>query len=337
MNEKLNLQDLAALLAEKAAIEQKEAETFLKEMVNTIQESLLTDDSVRIKNLGTFKRIAVSDRESVDVATGNRVVIPAHYKIGFTPDNDLAQAVNEPFNLFDSVELDPAEDAEPGAAQEIENTPAEEENEPQTLIIEETPLSPAAHTNAEKPAYRSSRKNSRHKHTKHRKMSKIAASIVYLVLIVGLIGLLRYLYLSDRSDPSASLITGDYVAGNEYAKAPGEGGEIADSITVSATDTTKKTAESPAAANDPARQPAAIKQYTMRYGDRLTLVALREYGHKIFWVYLYEENKEIIKHPDNVPEGTVISIPPASKYGIQKDKPESVQKAALLQQKYTNL
>jgi nucleoid DNA-binding protein len=109
MSEKTNLQDLATSVAAKSGIAIKDVEYFLRELIETIQQALLSDESVRIKNLGTFKRLTVSARESVDVTTGNRVVIPAHYKINFIPDNNLAQAVNEPFALFDTIELDDAE------------------------------------------------------------------------------------------------------------------------------------------------------------------------------------------------------------------------------------
>jgi len=77
----------------------------------------------------------------------------------------------------------------------------------------------------------------------------------------------------------------------------------------------------------------SAKQYTLRQGDMLTQVALREYGNKLFWVYLYEENKDKIKDPNSVPANLTITIPPASKYGINKDDPASVQTAAALQSK----
>ena len=55
---------------------------------------------------------------------------------------------------------------------------------------------------------------------------------------------------------------------------------------------------------------------TIRRGVFLTNVSYRHYGHKAFWVYIYEENSHIIANPDNVPVGTVVVIPPAEKYGI---------------------
>jgi nucleoid DNA-binding protein len=105
MNEKINLQELIVLLAQKSNITKKEAETFLRECFDTMHEALLDDKLVKVKNLGAFKLTQVNDRESVDVVTGERVLIPAHYKVGFSPENSLAQAINEPFSLFVPVEL----------------------------------------------------------------------------------------------------------------------------------------------------------------------------------------------------------------------------------------
>ncbi len=69
----------------------------------------------------------------------------------------------------------------------------------------------------------------------------------------------------------------------------------------------------------------------IKAGDRLTLVALEHYGHKIFWVYLYEHNKNVIADPNNVPVGTEIVIPLAELYGIDAHSSTSIAKAAALQ------
>jgi hypothetical protein len=65
----------------------------------------------------------------------------------------------------------------------------------------------------------------------------------------------------------------------------------------------------------------------MRRGEFLTAIALREYGNKAFWIYIYEENKDHIFNPDNIPVGTMIRIPPATKYGIDAGDPASVDRA----------
>ncbi len=72
---------------------------------------------------------------------------------------------------------------------------------------------------------------------------------------------------------------------------------------------------------------------TIRSGVFLTTLSLRHYGHKAFWVYIYEENKAIINNPDNIPIGTVVVIPEASKYGIDANDTTSINRAKALQRK----
>ena len=103
MEGKVLLQDLAQTLAAKRNIKSKEAETFLKVFFETISDAIVQDKIVKIKGLGTFKMIDVQDRESVNVNTGERIVIPGHSKISFTPDTELKDQVNKPFALFQTV------------------------------------------------------------------------------------------------------------------------------------------------------------------------------------------------------------------------------------------
>jgi len=106
MNERINLQDLVTLLSEKADITKKDAETFLREYFEVINEELVKDGMLKVKDLGAFKLLQVEDRESIDVTTGERVLIPAHYKVTFTPDKKLAETVNEPFAYFETTEIE---------------------------------------------------------------------------------------------------------------------------------------------------------------------------------------------------------------------------------------
>ena len=103
MEGKVLLQDLAQSLASNRNIQRKDAEVFLKAFFETISEGILQDKIVKIKGLGTFKMIEVQDRESVNVNTGERIVIPGHSKISFTPDAELKDLVNKPFALFQTV------------------------------------------------------------------------------------------------------------------------------------------------------------------------------------------------------------------------------------------
>ena len=66
-------------------------------------------------------------------------------------------------------------------------------------------------------------------------------------------------------------------------------------------------------------------------GDRLTVFALKKYGHKAFWVYIYQENKSKIKDPNNLPVGITIVLSPAKKYEINPRDTNSINKALELQ------
>lgn len=70
-------------------------------------------------------------------------------------------------------------------------------------------------------------------------------------------------------------------------------------------------------------------------GDRLTLYSLKKYGHKVFWVYIYEENKDVISNPDDISIGTRIIIPPASKYKINSKDNKSINDAFVLEKEIT--
>lgn len=100
---KISLSDLAQRLAEKSGISLQDAELFIRKMFDVANEGLLSDKLVKMKWLGTFKVMAVKDRESVDVNTGERIIIEGRDKISFTPDNILKEIVNKPFAQFETV------------------------------------------------------------------------------------------------------------------------------------------------------------------------------------------------------------------------------------------
>ena len=102
---KVSLQDLASVLVDRWRLGKKEASMFVNEMFFVIQKSLDEDKIVKVKGLGTFKIIDVDDRESVDVNTGDRVLIEGHGKITFTPDALMKELVNKPFSQFETVVL----------------------------------------------------------------------------------------------------------------------------------------------------------------------------------------------------------------------------------------
>ncbi len=108
MNEKLNIQDLIDMLAEKHGMNKKNADSFVKEFFQLIEESLEKDRYVKIRGLGTFKLIDVGSRESVNVNTGERFEIQGHTKVSFTPEPALKDIINRPFSHFETVVLNDA-------------------------------------------------------------------------------------------------------------------------------------------------------------------------------------------------------------------------------------
>lgn len=94
---------LARILAEKNNMTISEAEAFIKQMFDVANGVMQADKQLKIRWLGTFKVMSVKDRESVDVNTGERIIIGGRDKITFTPDNILKEIVNKPFAQFETV------------------------------------------------------------------------------------------------------------------------------------------------------------------------------------------------------------------------------------------
>ena len=102
---KISIQELANVLIERKKLNRRDASLFVSAMFDIIQQYLESEKLVKVKGLGTFKIIDVEDRESVNVNTGERVLIEGHGKITFVPDALLKELVNKPFSQFETVVL----------------------------------------------------------------------------------------------------------------------------------------------------------------------------------------------------------------------------------------
>ncbi len=105
MDARITIQELAASFASRAGIRIGTASEFVRNFFEVIAHRVVEDKIVKVKGLGTFKLIEMSERESVDVNTGERILIPGHTKISFTPDAALRDQVNKPFADFQTVIL----------------------------------------------------------------------------------------------------------------------------------------------------------------------------------------------------------------------------------------
>jgi len=129
---KLTIQDLANELANSNGVDRKEAQDFVAALFQTIQDGVERDKIVKVKGLGTFKVVDVEARESVNVNTGERVLIDSHSKISFTPDNTMKELVNKPFSNFETVALN-----EGVSFDELEDPKEEPAEEPVIEVVPE--------------------------------------------------------------------------------------------------------------------------------------------------------------------------------------------------------
>ena len=310
MNTKINLPQLAKILAQKTNISQKDAEVFLKEFFDSIVQNVTSDKLVKIKGLGTFKLIEVLDRESVNVNTGERIVIPGHSKLSFTPETALKDLINKPFADFqttvinegtsiEEMERVPQQEEEAEAEEEIEQEVPIQLVEPEVEekpVVEETPVQklvdepvevhePEAKAE-ETPAPKTDSDGEKPKGS----FGKILAWILGILLLCVLV-FFAYKYLS--STPSAKIEDESEL----IEEAP------ADTL-----------AEAPVEEVQYAQVPGGKykivgtrKTYVMKPGDFLTRIAIREYGDKDAAQYIIVHNE--FPDPDNVPVDAEIKLP----------------------------
>ena len=391
MNNRLTIQELAGLLADYTGKDANSSELFLREFIAVVSEGVYTDKLVKVKGLGTFKIILVEKRESIHVNTGERFVIPGHYKFSFLPDKELRELVNKPFSFFETNELgenvdftdmDVVADETETKEAEDESTeemileerclledehllrgeemviPSEEKlaispegtsvgqsesvgEETSELVVDESPdeCRPESPVEEEKAGSDVERKK------KHAKRIPLLVIFVFFLVLFNIGLYLNRFHFFGADEKTPVLKEGPVVSTEEDTLLfePEEAGEQelvtqTDSSTV-VIDTTSVPVgrEAPpfmeeiAEVRPEAVSSPVIARVKIERGSRLTLISLKYYGSKLFWVYLYEYNKAIIKDPNNVPIGTTIEVPAPEVYGIDCRDRSSVEKAAARQ------
>lgn len=296
MKETIAFPQLVGLVAEKANTTERMSELFLQELFAVVTQELAEGKSVTIKGLGTFK--------TTKGDSGKDVV--------FTPDKDLAEAVNAPFSQFEPVELcdevtdemlseidadmeQPKED-EPQEADSLkEDTIHSQEEQSQEAVIEQPQKQPTEETQTaqetiapitstlaqdEEPQDSESRD--------YRKWLIAAAAAIALIAV-------WYFFTHRSKDRSDKAIETTQVAKNDT--------------------TTNKTKQQPVVTD------------TIGGGNVLFTMAKKHYGDQAFWVYIARENQA--QYPDyrKIKTGSVLIIPPAEKYGINSDSKQSLKNA----------
>lgn len=306
MATKINLQQLAKILAQKKDIPQRDAEAFLKEFFDSIIQNVTTDKLVKVKGLGTFKLIEVLDRESVNINTGERIVIPGHTKLSFAPENALKDLINKPFADFQAVVLNEGTSVEEMEWTPSDSTSKEEDNEPEPVPepvqaftpvpeLKEEPKSEPEPT-PEPTSIPVSEPKAETKSTDECECKRCNWKKI-LAWILGLLLLCVIAYFIARSltqkpanvepaevEPQVEVPVEEAPAPEiEYAQVPGGEYKIVG---------TRKT-------------------HVMKPGDYLAKIAREEYGDKEFAKYIIVHND--FPDPDNIPVDMEIKLPELEK------------------------
>ena len=146
--------DFARELSEKYGLSLGDASDFVSAMFDVVKEELDgADSSVKIKGFGTFKVSAVGARASVDVNTGERIIIDGRNKISFTPEVLLRDRVNRPFVQFETVVLNDGVDFSEIEEESEEELDSVTETEPQGVQLSPTaPTSQPTDQSTDQPA-----------------------------------------------------------------------------------------------------------------------------------------------------------------------------------------
>ncbi|GAB6395379.1 MAG: HU family DNA-binding protein [Bacteroidales bacterium] len=312
MNNRLTLTEIAGALAESTGRNSKALERFLTEFISVVRDYTFADGTVQIKGLGSFKIIRVEESESIDADTAKeRMVVPEHYQLTFVPDKELQEKVNSPFSFFESVEV--GKDAVLPIAKEEEEKAGYATKE--KAIVTEQLINKNMETYDEENKERPSSDTL---------IKVLGAAVAVLIIAIGIL-----LYAAkDCLFSSSNKIENATVNNRERSVKPPVPQALPEEEVAAEEDVVKEEEAE-------VKTPKPPQQLTVRVkrGDRLNLFALKYYGNKLFWVYIYEHNKAKLDNPDIIPIGITLVIPPASQYGINANNPASVRKAAVLQTK----
>lgn len=373
MNNKITFPELVDTIAELTNTSKRVSEMFLKELFAIVKERLENGENVKIKGLGTFKVVEMASRKSVNVNSGEEMEIPAHRKVSFIPDKSLAEAINMPFEGFETIVLDDdfteediqelssiddedvvddeianvvkddveVESVVENLLQEETETTTEEEPQPpvfvpceedveeinnqeeevlQDDIIEEIQEkedtdsieiveTATKDVESQLPTIVYENVYDEEEHQEEVQLAKRKSFVWGLLaglLVLAVVGYFAYV----KGYISFNINQVDDLSLNQLEET------VVDTIATPIDSIKVVETLEPEVVTD-----------TIRANYYLTKMSRKHYGRYEFWVYIYEENKENIPNPNKVSPGMVVIIPPAEKYGIDRNNEESVKKA----------
>lgn len=366
-NKKISLQELADAISAQSGSTKKFTDSFLRELVVVIQEYLEKDGMVKVKGLGTFKLLWIEARKSINVATKETIILPAHYKLSFTPEENVKQEINAHVSSFGGAEVlenseNEAESIEDESGYNetsevvINEIEVEEPEEP----VQEVPSVDDTPTENEEVAVPSSEVESEDKivEPKTEKVSKPNRTLIAIIVILLLVilGLCVYIFYPRIEKCVLGMMKPSLQESKfEVVSTPTDSlviEEVKDTIKLPAQDTIKVEVKEEAkdsikeeikaepiitvdnyttsiAENAPTREVVTVID-----GSRLTMIAYRAYGHKAFWVYVFDANRDQLKSPSAVEKGMQLRIPDLPKSLVNSKDQRCLDKAYELARQY---
>ena len=365
--DKISVQDVIDSLATKTDITKQQADDFFKVLISTIEEALLANDFVKIKNLGTFKLNWVAPRKSVNVQTGEDIEIDGFYRVVFTPEKNLKELVNKPFAHLESVTLDgeePQKELNPMASltaqagtiktllteiqsmSDNETAENQEEKQPETVItkMEEEQHKTIITKMEEETKTKQVERPNYHEYEPEEKKKKRTGWWISLgiLLVLGVLVVLYFIPPQNNAfQHKVNKIifgydTAEFDAIRARAAARMEKQRIADYQQ----EETEQEVQ-PAEQDDFSRafenrlnNPEILTTVRLNYGSRLAHLAQVHFGSPHFWVYIYEVNRDVVTNPSVIPVGVMIRIPKIDPLLLDLDNPRSMEVIRELRQKY---
>ena len=349
MDKKITLQELADVISAQSGSTKRFTDSFLRELVVVIQEYLEKDGIVKVKGLGTFKLLWIEARKSVNVATKETIILPAHYKLSFSPEESVKQELNTFVNVVSGGasiiqeaenEADPIEDAVENVnvtEVSIADTATEESVEE---IAEEKPEEKAEEKSAEpivtpEEAVAETKPEDNKENEESAKKTNKGLVTIKVLLVLVILCLCAYIMIPNIEVKLMGLIKPTiHETKFDVVTAPADTVVVEkDTVKVEVVETepvvTVDNYTPSIAKNAPTREVVTVID-----GSRLTMVAYRAYGHKAFWVYVYDANRDRLKRPSDVEKGMELRIPDLPKSLVNSKDQRCLDKAYELARKY---
>ena len=333
--DKLTITELKKTISKQMSLPEEKASSFLAALVPAIMEGLRTDQQVRISGLGTFKLVRIAPRKSVNVNTGESIILDGYNKVTFVPESYIREQINEPFADLEAVRVDEngqpldPQSTLPGIdprarfdeqADEIKSILAEldtvaepkkeakkEVKEPVEPKAEEAAPAPKPKKSAKKPATKKAEPvaPAEPEQQPGRFRGWVVALITVLVLLIMLVA--GYFVLVNKLESWANKL-GAQQEEEEMLEAEEEA-EMLEIEPLLPIDSVAVQADSLTVQEDTTYEPTILGIETVQAGSRLAQIARRYYGDPNKWTVIYEENKSVIKDPNNLQAGTKLRIP----------------------------